>query len=97
MHSPPTYDAICNQNTPKKNSRNESNISMKKYHHNPTFGVRSGSSSGVPYVLAMNCHDPVKVYERYNSPDIVTAKPARCVRMNVIDAFSDFERLARWS
>ena len=37
----PTYDDKCSQKTAKKNDRNESNISMKKYHHSPTFGVRS--------------------------------------------------------
>jgi len=41
------YESICSQNTPRKNERKASNISMKKYHHNPGFGVRSGSWSGV--------------------------------------------------
>lgn len=42
------YEAMWSQKTPRKNDLKESNISMKKYHHNPTFGVRSGSSSRVP-------------------------------------------------
>lgn len=42
---PPTYPTRCNQKTPKKNSLNESKISMKKYHHSPEFGVRSGTKS----------------------------------------------------
>lgn len=45
MVKAPTYEAMCSQNTPRKNSLNESNISMKKYHHSPMFGVRSTTSS----------------------------------------------------
>ncbi|EDN10446.1 conserved hypothetical protein [Histoplasma mississippiense (nom. inval.)] len=41
----PTYDAKCNQKTPRKNSRNGSKISIKKYHQRPAFGVKSGTSS----------------------------------------------------
>lgn len=41
----PTYEDKCSQKTAKKNDRKESNISMKKYHHSPTFGVRSVSVS----------------------------------------------------
>jgi len=37
------YEAICSQKTPRKKFRNESKISMKKYHHRPTLGVKSGS------------------------------------------------------
>lgn len=51
------YDSICSQKTPKKNSRNASNISMKKYHHNPEFGVKSGIVSGVIYTESRNCQD----------------------------------------
>jgi hypothetical protein len=59
MHRAAQYDPMCSQKTPKKNSLNESNISMKKYHQSPTLGVRSGSNSGVPYVDDRNCHEPV--------------------------------------
>ena len=38
---------MCSQKTPRKNSLNASNISMKKYHHSPEFGVKSGIVSGV--------------------------------------------------
>jgi len=49
MASGKEYEVICNQKTPRKNDLKESNISMKKYHHNPIFGVKSGSKSRVPY------------------------------------------------
>lgn len=55
----PTYDDRCSQKTAKKKERNESNISMKKYHHSPTFGVRSVSVSCMPYVERRNSQDPV--------------------------------------
>ena len=55
---PPTYPARCSQKTPRKNSRNESNISIKKYHQSPTLGVRSGKSRCTPYVDDKNSHDP---------------------------------------
>lgn len=48
IDSPPTYPPKCSQNTPRKNSRNESNISMKKYHQSPTLGVKSGKSKCTP-------------------------------------------------
>ena len=32
----------CSWNTTRKKERKESNISMKKYHHRPTLGVKSG-------------------------------------------------------
>lgn len=48
MLNPGPYEIMCSQNTPRKNSRNESNISMKKYHQRPTLGVRSGRRSNVP-------------------------------------------------
>lgn len=55
----PTYDDKCSQKTAKKKERNESNISMKKYHHNPTLGVRSVRVSWIPYVEERYSHDPV--------------------------------------
>ena len=71
MVKPPTYDAICNQKTPRKNSRNESNISMKKYHQSPTFGVKSGSSIWTPYVDERNSHEyPVIKNETINKVPI---------------------------
>ena len=33
---------------------------MKKYHHRPTLGVKSGNSRWTPYVDDMNFQDPVK-------------------------------------
>ena len=32
----------CTEKTMRKKGRKWSNISVKKYHHNPVFGVRSG-------------------------------------------------------
>ena len=65
---PPMYEAMCSQNTPRKNSRNESNISMKKYHHKPMLGVRSVSSSCTPYVEYKNSQEyPIKEYESKSS------------------------------
>jgi len=59
MVKPPTYEDKWSQNTPRKKFRNESNISIKKYHQRPTFGVRSGRRSCTPYVEETNSHDPV--------------------------------------
>ena len=50
----------------KKNSRKESNISMKKDHHRPTLGVKSGSNRWTPYVDARNSHEPPVM--PYDSP-----------------------------
>lgn len=82
-HNPPTYPARCNQKTPRKNSLNESNISMKKYHHKPTFGVKSGSRRCTPYVDDRNSQDPPVVrYDMYSSTDIPPAKKAECKAAN---------------
>lgn len=56
--SPGVYDATCSQKTPRKKSRNESNISVKKYHQRPTLGVRSGRSSRTPYVALKKSQEP---------------------------------------
>lgn len=37
----PTYPIRCIQKTPMKKLLKASKISMKKYHHNPIFGVKS--------------------------------------------------------
>lgn len=50
MLKPTTYEDICNQKTARKNCLKESNISMKKYHQRPMFGVRSDRVSCMPYV-----------------------------------------------
>lgn len=50
---------------------------MKKYHHNPTFGVRSGSKRWTPYVEARNSHElPVM---RYDSPRRVATAAKKMV------------------
>jgi hypothetical protein len=69
------YEAACSQKTPRKNSRNESNISMKKYHQRPTFGVRSGSRSRTPYVAAKKSHEPVIKADAASNAPRATAKP----------------------
>lgn len=63
MVRPTTYDDRCSQKTPRKKDLNESNISMKKYHHSPTFGVKSGKRSCTPYVEGMNSQDPEIWYD----------------------------------
>lgn len=61
MDKPPTYAVRCSQKTARKKARNESNISMKKYHHRPTLGVRSDSVSWMPYVRERKSHElPVR-------------------------------------
>lgn len=67
---PPTYDERWSQKTPRKNALKESNISIKKYHHKPTFGVRSGSNSCTPYVDDINSQEPVIIEDMYNREDI---------------------------
>lgn len=64
IQRPPTYPPKCSQNTPKKNSRNESNISIKKYHQSPTFGVKSGRRRCTPYVDDRYSDEPVRTLER---------------------------------
>ena len=56
---------------------------MKKYHHSPTFGVRSGRRRGVPYVDHKNCVDPVIIIEAYSKAPIVAANPATCETVNL--------------
>jgi hypothetical protein len=75
MVRPGMYDAACSQKTPRKNSRNESNISIKKYHQRPTLGVRSGSRSRTPYVAARKSHDPVMKADAASNAPIATARP----------------------
>ena len=69
------YEAACSQKTPRKNSRKESNISIKKYHHRPTFGVRSGIRRRTPYVAPKKSHEPVKNAEPARRAPIAAAKP----------------------
>lgn len=45
IERPPTYITRCSQKTARKKARNESNISIKKYHHSPTLGVKSDKVS----------------------------------------------------
>ena len=75
MQRAPTYPPKCNQNTPRKNSLNESNISMKKYHQSPTFGVKSGRSKWTPYVDARYSDEPpVRVFERCKNHAMLAEK-----------------------
>src|SRR5690242_550045 len=82
MVRPGMYDAACSQKTPRKNSRKESNISMKKYHHNPTLGVRSGKRRRTPYVAAKKSQDPVKRADAERSEPLTTAKAIMCTTVN---------------
>ena len=75
MVRPGIYDAACSQNTPRKNSRKESNISMKKYHQSPTFGVRSGNRRRTPYVADRKSHEPIKNAEPVSKMPIAPAMP----------------------
>lgn len=74
---PGIYEAACNQKTPRKNSLKESNISMKKYHHRPTLGVRSGRSRRTAYVAAKKSQEPVMVAEATSRAPIAVAKPTQ--------------------
>lgn len=80
---PGMYEAACSQKTPRKNSRKESNISMKKYHQRPTLGVRSGSKRRTPYVAAKKSHEPVKKAEPTSKAPIASARPSVCTMTNV--------------
>ncbi len=47
---------------------------MKKYHHNPTFGVRSGINRWNPYVDERNSQDPPVIrYDRKSNPATIAA------------------------
>ena len=46
------------ENTMRKNGRKSSNISVKKYHHRPGFGVRSGNRMLAPHVLVVQLRPP---------------------------------------
>src|ERR1700761_2122391 len=82
MHRPPTYDERCSQKTPRKKDRNESNISMKKYHHSPTLGVRSDSVSWMPYVEGRNSQDPMMRYDIWKSVNMTPATMRTLVPAN---------------
>jgi len=75
MVRPGMYEAACSQKTPRKNSRNESNISMKKYHQRPTLGVRSGRRRRTPYVAAKKSHEPVNEADTKSNAPMAAAKP----------------------
>jgi len=81
MVRPGIYDAACSQNTPRKNSRKESNISMKKYHQSPTFGVRSGNRRRTPYVADRKSHEPIKNAEPVSRMPIAPVMPRVWVMM----------------
>jgi hypothetical protein len=78
MVRPGIYEAACNQKTPRKNSRKESNISMKKYHQRPTLGVRSGSKRRTPYVAAKKSQEPVRKAEANSKAPTAAARPSVC-------------------
>jgi hypothetical protein len=50
---------------------------MKKYHHSPTFGVKSGRSNWTPYVDSTNSQDPVIIDEIWRSECMNPARPKR--------------------
>jgi len=68
MHTGTTYIRRWTLKTIKKKGRKWSNISVKKYHQRPVFGVRSGRVSVAPQVCgtqdqlpATNVDKPVKI------------------------------------
>lgn len=98
MVSPPTYPPKCSQNTPKKNSRKESNISIKKYHQSPTLGVKSGSSRCTPYVEAINSQDlPVRAYDVQSSQAVLAKKTPLCLIAKTLTARGALLSVARRS
>jgi len=76
MLKPTTYDDMWSQKTAKKNCLKESNISMKKYHHSPTLGVRSDNVSWTPYVDTRKSHESVTRYETPSIASNAIMKPA---------------------
>lgn len=51
---------------------------MKKYHHSPTFGVKSGRSRWTPYVDAKYSDDPpVRIFERWKNHAMLEKKAVR--------------------
>ena len=60
---------------------------MKKYHHSPMFGVKSGMSNCTPYVEERNSQDPpARALEMYNSHANPAPKIAVCfAEYNQID------------
>lgn len=94
---PGMYEAACNQKTPRKNSRNESNISMKKYHQRPTFGVRSGSKRRTPYVACRKSHEPVMKAEAESKAPIAAAKPKVWIMVKAHTSGLDFVFMVRES
>lgn len=55
---------------------------MKKYHHKPTFGVRSGKRRRTPYVAAKKSQDPVREADAARSVPLTAARPSVCVIVN---------------
>lgn len=49
----------CIVNTIKKNGLKWSNISVKKYHHNPVLGVKSGSNTPAKTFCPTQLHPPL--------------------------------------
>lgn len=92
MVSPGVYDATCSQKTPRKKSRNESNISVKKYHHSPTLGVRSGRNSRTPYVASKKCHEPESIADASSNVPLTKIRPKVCtpVKAKALGADLDF-------
>ena len=71
---------------------------MKKYHHKPTFGVKSGSKSWTPYVEDRNSQDPpVNVLEMYSSHPTPAEKMGIHVAKKPEVDGGVFVFLARWS
>jgi hypothetical protein len=53
---------------------------MKKYHHSPTLGVRSGSNRCTPYVEYRNSHEfEVMKYDSPSNPAIAARNIPVCV------------------
>jgi hypothetical protein len=99
MVSPGVYDATCSQKTPRKKSRNESNISVKKYHHSPTLGVRSGRSSRTPYVASKKPHEPESSADANSKVPLTTTRPKVCtaVKTKALGAVVVFSERASYS
>lgn len=100
MERPPTYITRCSQKTARKKARKESNISMKKYHHSPTVGVRSDKVSWMPYVRAKKSHElPVSANDMASRREMQTAAMRIALMENWMAEstrrFSDWRSYAR--
>jgi len=71
---------------------------MKKYHHSPTLGVRSGSRRWTPYAEDKNFQDPpARALDIYNSHPILAENIDIYLAEKAAGEGAPFADFARWS